>query len=173
MIGACDAPGGPEESAPRAFAGSAGSVREIAERTLEGLTSRDTVELRRLRLSGTEHNEVVWPELPAARNGSNFPVDYAWTNIQLRNRRALARLFPRLAGAETRLIGTECRGAVQAFETFRVHTDCWVRFATDDGREIEAQLFKDVLEREGGFKVFRFYEEPYTEAGAGEPSRAG
>lgn len=154
---ACGGPG----AGPKAFPGSAESLADLGERVLGGLTARDTAALNSLRLTKAEHNDVVWPELPAARPEVNFPVDYAWTNIQLRNRRALARLFPRLAGVEAAVTGVECRGDVQAFRTFQVHTDCWVRFRTGGGEEVEAQLFKDALERDGGYKIFRYYEEPY------------
>lgn len=161
LVGAMSC-GGPEAlSGPDAFAGSATSLAELADRVVSALTARDTASLNGLRLTMTEHNEVVWPELPAARPEVNFPVDFAWTNIQLRNRRALARLFPRLVGRAAEVDAVRRRGEVRTFETFRVHTDCWVRFRTAHGDEIEAQLFKDVLERGGGFKIFRYYEEPY------------
>ncbi len=162
-LGGCGDTATSEVQGPEAFPGSASSVQEIASRSVLALVSKDTAELRALRLSEYEHNEVVWPELPAARPEINFPIDYAWTNISLRNRRALARLFPRLEGRTATVKDVECRGEVQPFQTFQVHTDCWVRLTMQDGYEIEAQLFKDVLERNGGFKIFRFYEEPYTE----------
>ena len=40
-----------------------------------------------------------------------------------------------------------------------VLTDCWVLFEEAGEARAEIQLFKDVLFRNGGFKVFRYYDE--------------
>lgn len=118
------------------------------------------------RLTEREHNEVIWPELPAAAAG--YPLDLAWRNIQMRNQRAV----PRAAGGLRRTIersGTpefesvEC-GGVESFDTFVVHTDCHVRFRAGDAA-YKVQLFKDVLVRNGGYKVFRYYDEDVETVG--------
>lgn len=142
-----------------AFQGSASSVEVLARDALRGLSASDAMLLDRLRLTEAEHNEVVWPELPASAPEIGFPVDYAWRNIQLRNESALERVAGWYRSNRVRYHVTECRGETQAFATFRVHTDCWVLFLTTRGELLEAQLFKDVLERDGGFKVFRYYDE--------------
>jgi hypothetical protein len=128
----------------------------------------DTAELERLRLTEREHNEVVWPELPAAAPQVGFPVDYAWSNIQNRNRRAQSRIVPIYAGRELSFLRIDCRGRPRSFETFRVLTDCWIVFASEAPPQLyEAQIFKDVLVRGGGHKIFRYYdEEPKRHPGA-------
>jgi len=110
-------------------------------------------------LTAYEHNEVVWPELPAAAPEANFPVDLAWSNIQVRDQSALARIVPTYVGHDPTLHGTECRGSPQHFESFVVLTDCWVLFTLDDATSlVEARLFRDVLLRGGGHKIFRYYD---------------
>lgn len=162
---------GAAESRP--FPGSAASLRELGEGVLQGLSAGDTALLRRFRLTEREHNEVVWPELPASNPGADFPVDWAWTNVERRDRRALARL-DFLRGHDLALRAVECRGRVREFRTFRVHTDCWVTFEAEGTGLVEARLFKDVLERNGGLKIFRYYEEPVRRlaASAGGPEDA-
>ena len=145
--------------APR-FEDSAASLEALGRSVLAALSLDDTATLRRLRLTETEHNLVVWPELPAARPEVNFPVDLAWTNIENRNRRGLERSLPLYRGRELRFEDVQCRGAIRTFATFSVRTDCWVAFSHAGGAEIhEAQIFKDVLVRGGGFKTFRYYDE--------------
>ena len=156
LAGACEASRRPGE---QAFPGSSPSVEALARDALRGLASSDDGLLESLRLTESEHNEVVWPELPAGAPEVGFPVDFAWRNIQLRNQSALARVGGWYDSNPVRHQGTECRGATQEFATFRVHTDCWVLFLTVRGELLEAQLFKDILERGGGFKIFRYHEE--------------
>lgn len=154
--------GGPAvtESAELRFPGSTETIDGLGRTVLEALTVSDTMTLAALRLTEREHNEVVWPELPAARPEVNFPIDFAWTNIELRDRRSLTRLLPVFDGLEARFRTVQCRGAKQTFATFEVLTDCWTIFDVE-GREgpFEAQLFKDVLVRGGGHKIFRYYDE--------------
>jgi len=150
---------------PSRFDEASPSLEALGREILAALAGGDGGALERFRLTEREHNEVVWPELPASAPHVNFPVGYAWLNIQNRNRRALARLLDQYAGRTHRFESVDCRGKEQRFQSFEVLTDCYVVF-TIDGRSapLEAQIFKDVLIRGGGFKIFRYYDgraEPY------------
>lgn len=141
------------------FPGSSRSLDELGRGVLEAFRADHRAALEAFRLTETEHNTVVWPELPASRGEFAFPVDLAWRNVQLRNRRAIPRARGVLSRAEPlEFDSVECRGETQSFETFVVHTDCHTRFRTR-GRLYRLQLFKDVLERNGGLKIFRYYDE--------------
>ena len=145
----------------------------LGERVLTGLVRQDTVALNTVRLTETEHNSIVWPELPASAPEVNFPVDYAWTNIQNRNTRGVSRLLTYFVDRDLGFQKVECRGGLEMFETFAVKTDCFVVFTVDYRPSLwEAQLFKDVLVRGGGHKIFRYYDEeprPYRGAAATRP----
>ncbi len=144
------------------FPGSAKSLDDLGRGVMDAFEREDRHALERYRLTESEHNEVVWPEFPAAQAEHPFPVDLAWRNIQLRNQQAVRRASSALATArrmgpvETR--GVDCEGETASFGTFAVHTDCYVRFGVA-GRPYKMQLFKDVLVRQGGYKIFRYYDE--------------
>ena len=141
----------------RTLAGSAESPSALASRVLGALSAGDTALLSSVRLTEREHDELVWPELPAASPEVNYPVDLAWQNIQTRNHAAVASLTRAYEGHELGLEYVECRGGTQEFQTFVVLTDCYVGFR--DGRDtvVERQLFKDILRMNGEHKIFRFY----------------
>lgn len=138
--------------------GSVGSLEELATEVLAGLASVDTARLRALRLTEDEHNDLVWPRLPAGAPENNFPADLAWRNISLRNAKALLRLLPTYRGHDLALTGVECRGPTERFESFHVRTDCRVAFRRDGEELPPQQLFKDVLVWDGEHKIFRYYE---------------
>ena len=150
------------------FAGSAPSLEALGRGVLDAVPVGDTMRLNSFRLTEHEHNEEVWPELPASAPEVNLPVDYVWEDIQRRNARALTRLLPSMEGRRLSFVDVQCRGPVRSFTTFRVLTDCWVVFDNPDEagagpvapRRYEMQLFKDVLVRDGGHKIFRYYEDP-------------
>jgi hypothetical protein len=158
LFGGCEGPEGAVSAEPP-FPGSATSLDDLGESAIEALVRGDTASLGALRLTEWEHNEMVWPELPASRPEVNFPVDLAWENIQLRNDRDLRRALPWFEGRDLRYRDVECRGEEQEFASFVVLTDCYIVFDAQVEGRLEAQLFKDVLVRNGGYKVFRYYDE--------------
>jgi hypothetical protein len=159
-----------DESAP--FEESLESLDALGEAVLNALASRDRVALERLRLTELEHNEVVWPELPASAPEVNFPVDFAWSNIQMRNEVALQRIGSLFGDEPLVFRSVECRGGSEVFETFEVLTDCWVIFEREGvAHPYEAQIFKDVLVRGGGHKIFRYYDEEPRAYTGGERER--
>ena len=153
----CESHGG--FSPPEPFPASTPSLGVLGESVLESLLRGDTSALEAVRLTEEEHNQVVWPELPASQPEVNFPVEMAWQNIQTRNRRDLGRLLPLFQGRKFRYRDTECRGETREFQTFSVLTDCWIVFEDETGRFLESQVFKDACVRYGGHKVFRYYGE--------------
>jgi hypothetical protein len=159
LFGGCGGPGEPADGGVAAFPGSASSLDALGRRVLQALSAGDTASLQELRLSEREHNDVVWPELPASNPEANFPLDFAWRNVQLRNARDLARILTWYRSRELDLERVECRGKVQPFQSFDVMTDCHVVFRSREHGRLEAQIFKDVLVRGGGYKIFRYYDE--------------
>ena len=152
------------------FPGSSQSLDELGRGIVQAFREKDREALEAFRLTETEHNTVVWPELPASRGKFTFPLDLAWRNIQLRNRRAIPRARGVLRRAEPlEFESVECLGETRTFDSFVVHTDCYTRFRSR-GRLYRIQLFKDVLERNGGLKIFRYYhEDPEIVNGATRP----
>ena len=158
MLSGCRIPvgGAPAGAAP--FPGSGSSLAEVGQRVLEALAAGDNASLAALRLSRDEYVDVVWPELPASDPDLNVPLEYVWADIEARDRRALIRLAPQFEALAAELEEVTCAGEVEEFETFRVHTDCWVVLRTPSGRH-RIQLFKDLVERGAGYKLFRYYDD--------------
>ena len=140
------------------FPGSGSSLPEVGQRVLEGLAAGDHASLAALRLSRDEYVDVVWPELPASHPDLNVPIEYVWADIEARDRSAMIRLAPQFEGLAAELVDVACVGGVEEFETFRVHTDCRVILRTPSGKH-RIQLFKDVVERGAGYKLFRYYDD--------------
>lgn len=163
--GCSDGPAGPEldtsdaRSETRiALDGAVGSIEQLAFVALSGLASADTARLQGIVLTELEHNELVWPELPASAPEVNFPVDFAWSNIQLRNRRAIGRLVARYNGHRLSLHDVACHEEPEVFSRFRVLKDCRVTFVVDGTIRETRQIFRYVLDWGGQFKIFRYYD---------------
>ena len=158
VLAGCRVTEGGDSAGIAPFPGSGSSLPDVGQRVLEGLAAGDHASLTALRLSRDEYMEVVWPELPASDPALNVPIDYVWADIEARDRRALIRLAPQFDGLAAELEEVACAGEVEEFQTFRVHTDCWVVLRTTSGKH-RIQLFKEVVERGAGYKLFRYYDD--------------
>ena len=154
----CERLGNGESDGITPFPGSGSSLTDVGQRVLEGLAAGGHASLAALRLSRKEYVEVVWPELPASNPDLHVPIEYVWADIETRDRSALIRLAPQFEGLSAELEEVACADEVQEFKTFRVHTDCWVFLRTPSGKH-RIQLFKDVVERGAGYKLFRYYDD--------------
>lgn len=139
------------------LAGGAASLEALADSAWAAVVRADTAAMERLRLTEQEHNEHVWPQLPAADPAAGFPVDLAWENISMRDAAARMRLLGRFERAELSVQDVACEGE-QRFEGFRVLTDCAVHLHDPaTGSVTPFQLFRDVVVRGGTHKIFRYY----------------
>lgn len=152
-LAGCD--GGPER-APR-ITGGAPSLDALGQEAWTALVAGDTAGLRRLRLTEREHNELVWPELPASASEAGFPVDFAWQNIRTRNAAAVADLLAVFGGSGARLLDTRCAGSAESYATFRILRECGLVLEWEDGTERRLEAFRHVLEMDGRYKIFRYY----------------
>ena len=172
LLAGCRLPGGGDPAGIAPFPGSGRSLAEVGRRALDALEAGDRAALAALRLSRDEYMDVVWPELPASAPDLNVPIEYVWADIEARDRSALARLAPQFGGLAAKLVDVACTGGVEEFETFRVHTGCRVVLRTPSGSHHRIQLFKDVVERGAGFKLFRYYDSMLRPVGT-DPAGGG
>jgi len=159
--GACErTPDASEDPAPPSLGltGGAADLESLARIVVEAIGRTDTAALEALRLTEHEHNDLVFPRLPAGQPPQNFPVDIAWANIRTRNSVAVLRLLDRYGGKRLALETVECVGETQRFEGFEVATDCWTEFADSAGSRHRAQLFRHALSADGRYKLFRYYD---------------
>lgn len=146
----------------QALSGGAESLGGLAVGILSALAANDSAALEAFRLTEAEHNEILWPEFPVARQqGHEFPVHLAWESIQLRNSAGINRLLAVYGGAEIRSGGVSCAGAADDFPSFTVLRDCRVTVVTPDGAARELQMFRSVVVRDGRYKIVRYERELY------------
>ena len=155
--GGCGDAAGTPAASPRLEDG-APELRELGSAVWRAITDADTATLRQLRLSEHEHNELVWPEQPAAREPSAAAnLDLWWQNIRNRNRAALEDLLARYTGSALQYDGVECQGEPRQYPSYSALTDCVLLLKNDRDEVRRLQAFRYVIEMDGAYKVVRYY----------------
>jgi hypothetical protein len=136
------------------FQGTFASPEALAEAFLLGLEARDRSRLEALALSPEEFRLEVFPEMPVY---GNVPPDFAWGQLEGRNRHGLATVLARQGGRPWELEGIDFPGGRTVYQTFTVHREPVLHLrgrATGERREMV--LFGSLLEHEGRYKLFSF-----------------
>lgn len=142
---ACDRPDPPR------LTDGAPSLDALSRQFVAAVSARDTAAMHRLRVTARQHNELLWPELPASR--LNMPVGFAWFNVNSRSVTGAAHVADRYGGSAYHVVRTDCRKGDTAYETFTVHGDCWVALRLENGQRLDAKLFGSVVEMDGRYKI--------------------
>lgn len=146
-------------AAPR-LAGGTATIEGLGEQVWGALVAGDTAGLEALRLTRREHDELVWPEQPAARQPSaTANLGFWWDNIQTRNGAAVDDLIRSHRGSTARLVATRCAGEPRRYETFQALTDCHLVLEDGDGSARRVRAFRHVILMDGRHKLVRYYDE--------------
>jgi hypothetical protein len=130
------------------------SIDQLVSEYMEAVVAGDTAAMHALRLSEYEHNEILWPELPASRPEFNMPIAFAWENLNLHSRRDANRVLADFSDRHIEIERVDCRKGVTEYPTLKVHGDCWI--IGRDGRtgiREEFKLFGSIVESEGRYKI--------------------
>ena len=141
------------------FSGGTETLGDLGEAVWDALVRRDTATLEALRLTEREHNELVWPEQPAASEPTAAAnLDLWWQNIQNRNRAAMDDLLRKHGGSDRQLRGVACIEDPRQFESYRALAGCRLLLETASGVQ-QVEAFRYVIEMDGVHKVLRYYED--------------
>ncbi len=130
------------------------SPEALTETFLRGLENRDRALLERLALSPEEFRLEFFPEMPVY---GNIPPDFAWGQIEGRNRHGLATVLAWQGGRHWELEEIAFAGGETAYQTFTVHREPMLRLRDRvTGERKEMALFGSLLEHQGRYKLVSF-----------------
>lgn len=140
--------------------GGAPSVEALGQAVVAALAAGDTAALERLRTTEREHDEVLWPHFPVARQDTTAATRaFAWENIQLRNAGAVQEWTAAFRGRAVRYDETRCTGPVEEYGPFSILRGCSV-LVTDEaqGRQYALRPFDRIVRMNGTHKLIRYVE---------------
>jgi hypothetical protein len=156
-LGGC---GRAADGAQGGLGGGAVSVEELGRTVVQALSAGDTAALQAMRTTEREHNQLLWPHFPIARQDTSASVvAFAWENIQMRNAGAVGEWIASFRGRRVRYDGARCTGEVEEYGAFQILRDCSVT-VTDEaqGRVYELRPFDRVVRMNGVHKLVRYVE---------------
>lgn len=143
--------------APRLDGGTE-TLDELGAAVWDAIVRQDPAALNALRLTEYEHNELVWPEQPAASEPTAAAnLELWWQNIQVRNRAGMEQLLRDYGGSDRALKGVACTDDPRRYATYQALAGCRLLLDAEGGVQ-QVEAFRYVIRMDGVHKVLRYYE---------------
>ena len=126
-----------------------------AQAVADALAAQDVAKLRKLTVSGVEFRKNMWPHLPASNPDVGMPVEYVWSDTDVKSRNGLAQTVAS-HGGEPLTVATVLFSESVDHGPFRVHKESTVRARTPQGSVMDVRLFGSMIETPAGWKVFSY-----------------
>ena len=152
LTAACGGAAAPAEP----YVGLHATKEAAAQAVVDALAARDAGRLITLAVSAPEFRKNVWPSLPASNREVGMPVDYVWSDTDLKSRGQLAETLAAHGGVPLVVESMRFAGDTTEYEGFLVHRDSWVTVRDAQGTRRELRLFGSMIETPTGWKIYSY-----------------
>lgn len=144
----------PATGGERRLLHAATSIEDLVRHVLAAVEAADMNGLTELRITEREHNELVWPELPARDH--NVQLDFAWDMLDTRSHTNQGRAIGTWHGKGLEFVAVRFERGIERYRTFAAHRGTVVSARTAAGEEVELRFIGSILELDGQFKVVSY-----------------
>lgn len=129
----------------------------LLDRFVSAVAARDTVALRKLRLSAAEFAWLYYPSTQYLRPPYETAPDILWRLMSARSQSGMLRLVARVGGAPIRLVRYGCEAQPKVEGRNRLFEQCSVRYRRAAGDSVEQRrLFGSIIARDGRYKFVSY-----------------
>ena len=127
-----------------------------AQAVVDAMAARDVDRLLTLAITDVEFRANIWPRLPASDPEVGMPVEYLWSDTNIKSRGQLAETLREYGGTRFTVDAVRFDGAPTAYEGFTVHPDARVVVRDASGAQRDLRLFGSMVETPGGWKIYSY-----------------
>lgn len=130
------------------------SPEALAQAALDALEARDDSALAALKITRTEYETLLWPELP---DREHMPFEFVWSINHANSRKARRNLLSDFGGRGLELVEVELGEEVETYESFTLYLDARMTVRRgSDGEEGTIPLMDALVEMNGTWKFMNF-----------------
>jgi hypothetical protein len=137
-----------------ALAGGKASREALIAAFAKGITTRDTIALRRLLVSREEFAFLIYPASPYTRPPYRQPPDIVWMQLRAGDS-GLRRLLERRGGNSLTIASHRCEESHES-SSYTLWRNCMVGVVNAPGDTVTERLFGVIVEHRGQFKFASF-----------------
>ena len=123
---------------------------------VDALNNKDIEQLNRLRVQREEFLDWMWPEFPASRPPSNFPGDFAWSNMNKKCNIGMRKWIDHYGGRNLKFVSIRFVGPHKTYNAFQLLSGTALTLQNAAGEKRELYILGSVVVKDNRYKLLSY-----------------
>ncbi|MCY3741507.1 MAG: hypothetical protein OXH00_10840 [Candidatus Poribacteria bacterium] len=132
------------------------SPDQLGLAVVDALNRKDIEHLNRLRVQREEFLNWVWPAFPASRPPSNFPGDFAWSNMNKKCNTGMKKWIARYGGYNLKFVGIRFDRPSETYDGFQLLRGTVLTLQNAAGEKRELKILGSVVVKNEKYKLLSY-----------------
>ena len=134
------------------------SPDQLGLAVVDALNRKDIEHLNRLRVQREEFLDWIWPEFPASRPPSNFPGDFAWSNMNKKCNIGMKKWITHYGGDNLKYVGIRFERPQETYNGFQLLRGTILALQNAAGEKRDLKILGSVVAKNGRYKLLSYQE---------------
>ena len=132
------------------------SPDQLGLAVVDALNRKDIEQLNRLRVQREAYLDWIWPAFPASRPPSNFPGDFAWSNLNTKCNIGMRKWINRYGGHDLQFVNIRFDQPQQNYDGFHLLRGTVLTLQNAVGEKRELEILGSVVVKDKRYKLLSY-----------------
>ena len=132
------------------------SPDQLGLAVVDALNRKDIEHLNRLRVQRETFMDWIWPAFPASRPPSNFPGDFAWSNMNKKCNTGMKKWIARYGGHNLKFVGIRFDRPSETYDGFQLLRGTVLTLQNAAGEKRDVKILGSVVVKNGRYKLLSY-----------------
>ena len=132
------------------------SPDQLGLAVVDALNRKDIEHLNRLRVQREAFMDWIWPAFPASRPPSNFPGDFAWSNMNKKCNIGMKKWIARYGGQNLKFVSIRFDRPSEPYDGFQLLRGTVLTLQNAAGEKRELKILGSVVVKNGRYKLLSY-----------------
>ena len=139
-----------------AWKDSLDSPDQLGLAVVDALNRKDIAQLNRLRVQRAAYLDWIWPAFPASRPPSNFPGDFAWSNLNTKCNIGMKKWIARYGGHNLQFVSIRFDQPQENYDGFHLLRGTVLTLQNAAGEERELEILGSAVVKDNRYKLLSY-----------------
>ena len=132
------------------------SPTQLGLAVVDALNRKNIEDLNRLRVQREAFMDWIWPAFPASRPPSNFPGDFAWSNMNRKCNTGMKKWIVRYGGRNLKFVSIRFDRPSEPYDGFQLLRGTVLTLQNTAGEKRELKILGSVVAKNGRYKLLSY-----------------
>ena len=132
------------------------STDQLGIAVVDALNRKDIEHLNRLRVQREAFMDWIWPAFPASRPPSNFPGDFAWSNMNKKCNIGMKKWINRYGGHNLKFVGIRFEQPSETYDGFQLLRGTVLTLQNTADEKQDLKILGSVVVKNNRYKLLSY-----------------